>query len=191
MDTFYEPLLELEAFGQIREQLKKEEGLQLITGCVDSQKTHLMYSLGRDWPVKLILTYNELKAKEIYEEYEALGEDVYYYPARDFLFFQADIQGNELLRQRVSAVSSLLSGEKSVIITTLDGCMDPLLPLKKWRELMVTIGVGSILEMDACGKRLVQMGYERTGQVELPGQFAIRGGILDIYPLTEEYPVSG
>mgnify|MGYP006882812767 CR=1 FL=1 len=73
MDTFYEPLLELEAFGQIREQLKKEEGLQLITGCVDSQKTHLMYSLGRDWPVKLILTYNELKAKEIYEEYEALG----------------------------------------------------------------------------------------------------------------------
>ena len=110
MDTFYEPLLELEAFGQIREQLKKEEGLQLITGCVDSQKTHLMYSLGRDWPVKLILTYNELKAKEIYEEYEALGEDVYYYPARDFLFFQADIQGNELLRQRVSAVSSLLSG---------------------------------------------------------------------------------
>ena len=41
MDTFYEPLLELEAFGQIREQLKKEEGLQLITGCVDSQKTHL------------------------------------------------------------------------------------------------------------------------------------------------------
>ncbi len=43
--------------------------------------------------------------------------------------------------------------------------------------------------MDACGKRLVQMGYERTGQVELPGQFAIRGGILDIYPLTEEYPV--
>ena len=56
MDTFYEPLLELEAFGQIREQLKKEEGLQLITGCVDSQKTHLMYSLGRDWPVKLILT---------------------------------------------------------------------------------------------------------------------------------------
>ena len=95
MDTFYEPLLELEAFGQIREQLKKEEGLQLITGCVDSQKTHLMYSLGRDWPVKLILTYNELKAKKIYEEYEALGEDVYYHPARDFLFFQEDIQGNE------------------------------------------------------------------------------------------------
>ena len=109
MDTFYEPLLELEAFGQIREQLKKEEGLQLITGCVDSQKTHLMYSLGRDWPVKLILTYNELKAKEIYEEYEALGEDVYYYPARDFLFFQADIQGNLLIRQRMCVIKALLA----------------------------------------------------------------------------------
>ena len=63
MNTFYEPLLQLEAYTQIRERLKKEKKIQLITGCVDSQKTHLMYGLGRDWPVRLILTYNELKAK--------------------------------------------------------------------------------------------------------------------------------
>ena len=107
MDTFYEPLLQMETFVQIRERLKKDQGLQLVTGCVDSQKTHLMYGMGRGWPVKLILTYNELKAKEIYEEYQALEEEVYYYPAKDFLFFHADIQGKELLRQRISAVSSL------------------------------------------------------------------------------------
>ena len=86
MDTFYEPLLQMETFVQIRERLKKDQGLQLVTGCVDSQKTHLMYGMGRGWPVKLILTYNELKAKEIYEEYQALEEEVYYYPAKDFLF---------------------------------------------------------------------------------------------------------
>ena len=60
MNTFYEPLLDLEMFIQVREKLSKEHRLQLITGCVESQKTHLMYGLGRDWPVKLILTYNEL-----------------------------------------------------------------------------------------------------------------------------------
>jgi len=189
MNTFYEPLLQLETFTQVKEKLHKQEGLQLITGCVDSQKTHLMYSLGRDWPVKLILTYNELKAKEIYEEYQTLDEEVFYYPAKDFLFFHADIQGKELLRQRISAVSHLLEKEEAVIITTVDGCMDPLLPLHKLEELTVTIENGSVLEMDAMKLLLVRMGYERTGQVELPGQFAIRGGILDIYPLTEEYPV--
>jgi transcription-repair coupling factor (superfamily II helicase) len=189
MKTFYEPLLQLEAFTQMRELLKKENALQLVTGCVDSQKTHLMYSLGRDWPVKLVLTYNELKAKEICEEYQTLDEDVYYYPAKDFLFFHADIQGKELLRQRLQAVTHLLSGEPLTIVTTLDGCMDPLLPLDKWQEYQLTIGVESMLEMDAVKMRLVQMGYERTGQVEMPGQFAIRGGILDIYPLTEEDPV--
>lgn len=189
MNTFYEPLLQLETFTQTREKLKKEDGLQLLTGCVESQKTHLMYSLGREWPVKLILTYNELKAKEICEEYRTLDEDVLYYPAKDFLFFHADIQGKELLRQRVTAVSRLLSGEDAVIVTTLDGCMDPLLPMEKLKEYVMTIGVGSILEMEAMSRRLVQMGYERTGQVELPGQFAVRGGILDIYPLTEDYPV--
>ena len=97
MDTFYEPLLQMETFAQIEEALKKDEGLTLVTGCVDSQKTHLMYGLGREWPVKLILTYSELKAKEIFEEYQSLNEDVFYYPPKDFLFFHADIQGNELL----------------------------------------------------------------------------------------------
>ena len=189
MDTFYEPLLQLEVFVQAREKLGKEKGLLLLTGCVESQKTHLMYGLGRGRRVKLILTYNELKAKEICEEYQALGERVFYYPPKDFLFFHADIQGNELLRQRMTATSRLLSGEPAVIVTTIDGCMAPLLPLEKLKEMILSIGVGSVVEMDAVKKRLVRMGYERTGQAELPGQFAIRGGILDIYPLTEEYPV--
>lgn len=126
MKTFYEPLLQLENFTQAREKLKKEKSLQLLTGCVESQKTHLMYSMGQEWPVKLILTYNELKAKEIVEEYQTLDEDVFYYPAKDFLFFHADIQGKELLRQRITVVSRLISEGRAVIVTTLDGCMDPL-----------------------------------------------------------------
>ena len=142
MDTFYEPLLQLETFVQAGEKLTGNEGLLLLTGCVESQKTHLMYSLGRGWQVKLILTYSELKAKEIYEEYEALGEEAFYYPAKDFLFFHADIQGNELLKQRMTAVSRLLSGKAAVIVTTLDGCMDPLLPFEKLKELVLTIGTG-------------------------------------------------
>ena len=189
MNTFYEPLLQMETFVQVQESLLREEGLQLLTGCVESQKTHLMYGLGRDFPVKLILTYNELKAKEIYEEYQALGEEVFYYPAKDFLFFHADIQGKELLRQRIWAVSRLLSQEEAVIVTTLDGCMDPLLPCEELLKLVLTVGTDSVVEMEAVKLRLVQMGYERTGQVELPGEFAIRGGILDVFPLTEEYPV--
>ena len=142
METFYEPLLQMETFVQAREELLKATGLLLLTGCVESQKTHLMYGLGQDWPVKLILTYNELKAKEIYEEYQALGEEVYYYPAKDFLFFHAVIQGKELLRQRIRAVSRLLSSKEVVIVTTLDGCMDPLLPCEKLQKLILTIEIG-------------------------------------------------
>ncbi len=189
MDTFYEPLLELEAFMRVKDALAKEDGLQLITGCVDSQKTHLIYSLGRDWPVKLILTYSELKAKEIYEEYQTLDEEVFYCPPKDFLFSHVDIQGKELLRQRVLAVSRLLERGECVIVTTLDACMAPMPPLADLRQSILTIGTGSVIDTTAMKTKLVRMGYERTGQVELPGQFAVRGGIIDIYPLTEECPV--
>ena len=53
METFYEPLLQMETFVQAREELLKATGLLLLTGCVESQKTHLMYGLGRDWPDSL------------------------------------------------------------------------------------------------------------------------------------------
>ena len=54
---------------------------------------------------------------------------------------------------------------------------------------MLTFAPGDVLDMEAMKSTLVQLGYERTAQAEGPGQFAIRGGILDVYPLTEENPV--
>ena len=75
------------------------------------------------------------------------------------------------------------------MITTFDGLMDRLRPLERVKEEILTIGQDSIVEIEALAKKLVRLGYERTGQVEGGGQFAVRGGILDVFPLTEELPV--
>ena len=91
MDTFYEPLLQMETFAQIEEALKKDEGLTLVTGCVDSQKSHLMYGLSKTAPYRLILAEDERRAREIYEDYRFYDKKIYSYPAKDLLFFQADI----------------------------------------------------------------------------------------------------
>ena len=76
-------------------------------------------------------------------------------------------------------MSRLLGEQKAVIITTLDGCMDPLLPLEVLKKYVMTIGVGSVLETEAMKLRLVQMGYERVGQVEMPGPVSYTH--LDVY----------
>jgi transcription-repair coupling factor (superfamily II helicase) len=189
MKSLTQPLKQLEVYSKAAEKLNKETGVQLICGCIDSQKTHLAYALGESYAKRLIVTYSELKAKEIFEEYKVFGKNVYLYPAKDFLFFHADIQGGLLEEQRILALQALVEQEQVTIITTIDGCMGKVRPLQTIQNQILTIDMESIVELDALKVLLSDMGYERAGQVEAKGQFAIRGGIIDIFPLTEEVPV--
>ena len=74
------------------------------------------------------------------------------------------------------------------VVTSIDGCMDFLESLEQIREQLLHFTSDSTVNIDALKARLVWLGYERVGQVEMPGQFSIRGGIVDIYCLTEENP---
>ena len=123
MKSLTAPLKQLEVLSRVTEKLNKETGVQLLTGCIDSQKTHLAYGLGEKFRKKLIVTYSELKAKEIFEEYKLFGRGVYLYPAKDFLFFHADIQGKLLEEQRILALQALMERDEVTVITTIDGCM--------------------------------------------------------------------
>ena len=67
--------------------------------------------------------------------------------------------------------------------------MDHLAPKESIAEKVLKIQNDSVLKLDEMAEKLSVIGYDREVQVEGPGQFAVRGGILDIYPLTEELPV--
>ena len=97
MEALLEPLRELAEIEEIQNEKKKEAGLIQITGCVGSQKTHLTCALGSDCKYKLIVTSGESKAKQMYEEYRFLKETVYLYPAKDLLFYHADLRGKQLV----------------------------------------------------------------------------------------------
>lgn len=74
-------------------------------------------------------------------------------------------------------------------MTTVDGLMDHLLPLSMMKGRRILVVSGEVLDIGDMKERLRDLGYERTGQVDGMGQFSIRGGIIDIFPLTEELPV--
>ena len=188
MKAFRKPLQQLGAYEQIIEKLKKNKGLLWLSGCVDSQKVHAAAALWQGFSQRLIVTYSEQKAKEIYEDCRYFDRRAILYQAKDFLFFHADMQGNLLIQQRIRALQAILNQEEVTVITTFDGLMDHLRPLKKVEEAFLCIGLESIVEIEALAEKLSRLGYERELQVEAPGQFAIRGGIVDIFALTEEAP---
>lgn len=189
MKAFLQPLQNSAEMEEIWKCEKENHGILEITGCMESQKAHLIYGLSGLFPSRLILAEDERRAKEIYEDYRFYDKSVYYYPAKDLLFFQADIHGNLLIRQRMQVIRALLEQEKVTIVTSVDGCMDYLMPLEKIADSLLHYRNDSEIDLDELKKALVKLGYERMGQVEMPGQFSVRGGIIDIYPLTEENPV--
>ena len=191
------PLLELQEYENLREAVRKGQGPVQVTGTLDSQKVHLMHELGMDvgkerggalcW--RLVVTYDDSRAKEIYEDFRNFTDKVWLYPARDLLFFSADIHGNLLTRQRIEVLKRLITEPGGVIVTTVDGLMDHLLPLEELKGQTIVIRGGQTLDLEKLKNQLAAMGYERMAQVDGRGQFSIRGGIVDIFPLTEETPV--
>ncbi len=192
MNALLSPLSELADYEEILKNRKKELGIMQITGCVNSQKTHFMYALGDGMKHRLAVFSSDEKAKQAYEEYRFLEENVYYYPARDLLFYHADIKGKYLQSQRMEVVRALLEckdEEGITVITTMDAFLDGVISLEQIEKQKITLSDGETLDFSKVQEELARMGYERESQIESPGQFAVRGGILDIFPLTDETPV--
>ena len=189
MKSFTEPLLGLKEYVELKQQRKKgkKEVLQ-VSGCIDTQKPHFMYSLLEDTESAILVTAQEQTAKELYESYRFFDRQAVYYPARDVLFYQSDIRGNLLTAQRLTAIKAILEQPRVTVVTTFDALMDRMAPPALVQKGILCYSLGDTLDMERVKARLIQMGYERNYQVESAGQFAIRGGILDIFPLTEENP---
>lgn len=188
MKVITAPLHEMGEYEKLRRVLQEKQVSIEISGCIDSQKLHMMYGLSGDFDCKIIVTFSDIKAKELYEEYRFYDKEVILYPAKDLIFYQADIHGNLLSKERIKGLRKILEGKAFTMITTFDTLMAPQLPLEVWKKHRIHLWQGSMIEEGAIAIRLVEMGYQKNYQVESPGQFSIRGGIIDIFDLTEENP---
>ncbi len=197
MQAFLAPLAELAEYKEIFGRRKKDSGVLQIAGCVNSQKTHLMYALSDGCYYKIIAFSSDEKAKKAYEEYRFLDENVYLYPAKDLLFYHADIKGKYLIKQRMEVVRAILEAEEKeslddggiTVITTVDAFLDGMPSLQEIAKRRIHVQGTGTLDFIKLQEKLSAMGYEREDEIEGPGQFAVRGGILDVFPLTEELPV--
>lgn len=184
------PLKELSWFEEAAFDVEEGKAKLSITGTVDSEKLHMISALGERTDVSVIITYSDVNAAAIAEEYRFFDRNTYLYPAKDLIFYQADINGAETLKKRLSVIKQLLTGGHVTVVTTFDALMEPCLPLDVIKDHILYVEKGRIIEEDAAAIMLVSMGYTRTSyQVASPGEFSIRGGIIDVFDVTAENPL--
>ncbi len=181
------PLMEIAELGDMIKALAKKRNVG-IKGCVDSQKLHMLYGVDGDYYQKIIVTFSEKKAKEIYEDLKLYETNRAIFPAKDLIFFQADIHSSAQTMERMNVYKKILVQEECTIVTTFDALLNPQMPKSAWEKNMISVKMGDRIDTKEFSERLVTCGYEKTGRVEMPGQYAIHGGIIDIFDLTEENP---
>ena len=141
---------------------------------------------------KLIVTYDDTRAREIGAELSGVYDRRTYGCIRrkDLLFYQADVSGGDLVTRSgcsvLRAAARKASGYDRNDDVRIDGCRR--LPLSGIVSGILHFDKKSTVDERKLSAQLVEMGYEKSPQVEEPGQFSIRGGIIDIFDMTEENP---
>jgi len=165
---------------------------QLVAGLSGSSRAMLIASVYKKTNRSiLVVTYNLLQAQKIYEDVTSfLSEDeVFLYPANELIAAEISISSPELRAQRIEALNHWSHYSKGIVIVPMGGFRKLLPPKSLWQKYQLSFTVGSELNLETTINQLVIMGYSRVDMVSSPGEFSLRGGILDIYSLTESDPV--
>ncbi|SFG14896.1 transcription-repair coupling factor [Oribacterium sp. WCC10] len=196
------PFLRTNSYKELQQALQERRGPLAVTGTVDPVKAQILVALnsaaqvsaknagvkfGGSW--KLMVVKDEMTGKQFVKDIHAFSENAWYYPAKDFLFYQADTQGTLITRQRVEVLRHLMEDDGGVIVASIDALMDKVLEKEKFTESVLRISPGMVMEMEALTQKLTNLGYERMTEVEAMGEYSVRGGIADIYPFTAENPI--
>ena len=121
MSIFRNPLPGLEGYGEIEKDAARGAGPLLVTGLSDSAKAHFIAELASaDRPWKLVVTHDEAAARSICDDLRSFSGHVWLYPARDLLFYTADIRGFEVSRDRISVWRHMVEDPGGIVVTTVD-----------------------------------------------------------------------
>lgn len=172
--------------------LEKGSGSQLIAGMDGSQKNFFLAAIKKysNRPA-LVVTTNLKRAEEIYGDLLNFfpEEQVMVFPARESIYFETLTYSKEVAEQRMAVLEKVLKGDDLIVLAPLNALLSLLPPRENWQGGFQTIQKGQEMDLDSLRDLLRDLGYERVSLVEGKGQYSIRGGILDIYPLSAPRPV--
>ncbi|WP_010649005.1 transcription-repair coupling factor [Oceanobacillus massiliensis] len=165
---------------------------QLIAGLSGSARSMLVSVINQSIqrPV-LLVTHQLVQAQQLYDDLtEFMNEsDVHLYPVNELIASEISISSPELRAQRIEALTEWSRRKSGILIAPVAALKRILPPQDYWSNYQLHFKNGEEIEMDAYLTSLVDMGYERVSMVTTPGEFSRRGGIIDIYPITEQLPI--
>ena len=191
MDAFLKTLQTLPEASELIARVENGGCPAVLTGTAPVQRACIgaAVAAGTGRPA-VFLCADEREARQLVGDLQSLtGQEPVTLLAREWQFRPNAVASREWERSRLAALYRMASGAVPAVVATIDALMTRTLPPQRLAALSVTLRPGDRVELGALTDRLVQAGYSRCEQVEGVGQFAIRGGILDVFSPLMEQPV--
>ena len=180
-------------FVHIINGIKGEMREQLVSGLTNSLRNFLMVMAHESTNRPVVVVTPQLnQAQQLYDDLQGLTENpdqLYLYPINEMLPAEIMTASPELKSQRIEAKKRWQEKENGIFIVPVAGLKRLMPPKQTASDLSLTIETGKEYSLDDTMARLVTMGYKVTDMVSSPGEASKRGGIIDIYPLTNVYPI--
>ncbi|MCF8566303.1 transcription-repair coupling factor [Alicyclobacillus tolerans] len=169
----------------------------LITGLSASARNLYFAALHRVFQDRnpqsslLIVTYSTNQAEVVYEDLKEFLPDrkVLLFPERELSVVDVIAYSRDVIAERLRVLSELSQGVPAVVVATVASVLQAVSAKQYFKNSILYFKVGEETVLQDQVVRLVQNGYERVDMVESQGQFSVRGGILDVFPLTEDNPI--
>ncbi|MEN8907631.1 MAG: transcription-repair coupling factor [Clostridiales bacterium] len=189
LEYLVNPLLELKEYKNIIDNLNLKD--VNIVGPVDSQRAHIVYSICENKNKKaLFIASNEFFARKYYNDFTFLfGGNVLLYPLKQVESHKIEAQSHEESHIRISVLDQMLKNNYSIVVTSVEAVLQSIESKDVFLEGKIKVEIGMEYQLDKLIKKLILIGYERVDSVEVKGQFAVRGGILDIFTINNLKPV--
>ncbi|HBS60781.1 MAG TPA: hypothetical protein DEA44_16150, partial [Firmicutes bacterium] len=192
MKGIFQKLTNMEEYTNVIAATSRGKREQLLYGLTGSAKTFVQAAIADALQVScIIVAAHTAQAEQTFADLQAFlpGDRVLYFPVQDIMPYAVDARSQEITARRLAVLERLNRGTMSVVVAPVEALLPKLAPSNDFTERSIILQAGGQIKRDALLAALVEYGYERADQVEGWGQFAARGGIVDIFPLNRECPI--
>ncbi|MBC2705503.1 transcription-repair coupling factor [Desulfobacula sp.] len=182
--------------NQLIKKIQTADNCVVITPTDGSHKAYLTAQLFKDAKVPIVVILKDTKRALCFiDDFSFFLPDkkdqLVFFPGYHILPFKSLSYHRETSTNRLAALSKIMNStsEPLIIVTVVDTILQKLIPKKEINDFAELVIANEEIDRDALIKKLESGGYTRTSLVEDPGEYSVRGGILDIFSPGETYPV--
>ncbi len=192
MNKALEFLLEKPNFKEFVKEIQSESrGIQIENTTEETGLFLVQAAFNKSRKSIVIVAPNLYHAQMIYDKLSITmkTDEVLFFPQDEFITSEMLVSSWEFRIERINTIKNILKNKRIILVTHLPGILKPQLSPNRWKSAIFSLISGHEISIEKLANRLFQLGYSKEYTVEKMGDYSIRGGIVDIFPLGEKSPV--